>query len=180
MLIYDTRRVEMAPFNCLHDPILKNAKIQNLCHLPLYLAHVTRAIGSHTTPHKTSPPPSLIVWLIWWACNWDSPSLTCLSASIKLKSIDLSLITENHPIPIMDTPILMTLSKFQLATYIFGRHWWFFFLFSLMTQDLLHRVHTSLCWCSLPHSSAHSKHSSRLQHYLIHQWWWLLHMFVIE
>ena len=25
--IYDTRRAEMVPFYCLHDPILKNAKI---------------------------------------------------------------------------------------------------------------------------------------------------------
>ena len=51
---------------------------------------------------------------------------------------------------------------------------------SLMTKDLLHKVHTSLCWCSLPHSSAHSKHSSRLQHYLVHQLWWLLHTLIIE
>ena len=43
MLEYDTRRVETVPFNCLHAPILENAKIQNLCHLPLYLAHVAHA-----------------------------------------------------------------------------------------------------------------------------------------
>jgi hypothetical protein len=39
-MTYDMRRVETIPFNCLHDPILKNAKIQSFCHLPLYLAHV--------------------------------------------------------------------------------------------------------------------------------------------
>ena len=52
MLKYDTRRFEMVPINCLHEPILKNAKIHSLCHLPLYLAHVMPATGSHTTPHK--------------------------------------------------------------------------------------------------------------------------------
>jgi hypothetical protein len=42
----------MVPFNYLHDPILKNAKIQSLCHLPLYLAHVTHATVSRTIPQK--------------------------------------------------------------------------------------------------------------------------------
>ena len=46
----------MVSLNCLHDPILKNANIQSLFHLPLNLAHVTHAIGSHTTPHKIAPP----------------------------------------------------------------------------------------------------------------------------
>ena len=46
---------------------------------------------------------------------------------------------------------------------------------SLMTQDMLHEVHASL-----PHSNAHSKDSSRLQHHLVHQLWWLLHMLIIE
>ena len=41
--------VETIPFDCLHDPILKNAKIHNMCHLPLYVAHVIHAMGSHTT-----------------------------------------------------------------------------------------------------------------------------------
>ena len=42
------------------------------------------------------------------------------SAIIRLKSIDLSLITKHRPIPIMDSLILMTLSKFQLAMHILG------------------------------------------------------------
>ena len=49
-----------------------------------------------------------------------------------------------------------------------------------MTQDLFHEVHTSLCWCSLPHSSAHSKHSSHLHRYLVHQLWWFLHTLIVE
>ena len=52
MLEYDMRRVEMISFNCLHDPISKNAKIRSLYYLPLYLAHAAYATGSHTTPHK--------------------------------------------------------------------------------------------------------------------------------
>ena len=52
MLKYDTRRVQMVSFNSLYDPILKNTKIRSLCYLPPYLAHVTCATGSHTTPHK--------------------------------------------------------------------------------------------------------------------------------
>ena len=58
MLKYDTRRV---PFNYLYDPILKNVKIQTLCHLPLYLALVTHATGSHATPHKIALPSCLII-----------------------------------------------------------------------------------------------------------------------
>ena len=50
MLKYDTRNVETTSFNCFHDPILKNVNIQSFCHLPLYLAHVTHAMGSHTNP----------------------------------------------------------------------------------------------------------------------------------
>ena len=44
--------------------------------------------------------------------------------TIILESIDLSLITKNHPIPIEDSPILMTLSQFQPATHIFGFKQW--------------------------------------------------------
>jgi hypothetical protein len=53
MLRYNMRMVEIKPFDCLHDPILKNVQICNLCHLPPYIAHVIHAIGSHTYPHKT-------------------------------------------------------------------------------------------------------------------------------
>ena len=55
MLKYDMGRVEIVPFNCLHDPSLGNAKIHSLCHLPLYLTHVTHAMGRYTTPHKKIP-----------------------------------------------------------------------------------------------------------------------------
>ncbi len=61
MLRYEMERVEMAPLNCLCDPILANANLQSLCHLPLYLAHVTHATGRRTTSHKIAPPPCLIV-----------------------------------------------------------------------------------------------------------------------
>ena len=46
MLEYDTRRIDMVPFNCLHEPTLKNSKIHSLCHLLLHLAHVIHATGS--------------------------------------------------------------------------------------------------------------------------------------
>ena len=31
---------------------------------------------SHNPTQKKAPPPCLTIWTIWWACNWDSPSLT--------------------------------------------------------------------------------------------------------
>ena len=46
-------------------------------------------------------------------CDPHTPSVT-----ITLKSIDFGLITNHHPIPIMDSPILLMLSNFQLATHI--------------------------------------------------------------
>ena len=51
----------------------------------------------------------------------------------------------------MDSPILMTLSKFQLVMHILGREQTTYST-SLMTQNMLHEVHASLCWCSLPQS----------------------------
>ena len=101
------------------------------------------------------------------------------NTTIRLKSNDLILITKSHVISIMDSWILMALSKFQPAMHILGREEWPLCAL-LMTQDLLHEVHSSLCWCSLPNSNAHPKHSSRLQHYPIHQLWCLLHTLVIE
>ena len=78
----------------------------------------------------------------------------------------------------MDSLVLITLSKFQHVAHILGCEEPL--SPSPMTQNLLHEVHASQCWCSLPHSSADSKHSLCLHHYLIHQLWWLLHMLVIE
>ena len=134
-------------------------------------------------PHtKIAPPPCLTIWLTWWTCNWDSPSLTQHQTwPSNWKSIDFSLFTKYHPIPIMDyNTILMTLSKLQPATRnIHSCQWATTSSTSLMTQNLLHEAHASLCRCSLPHSSVHLKHSSCLQHYLVHQLWWLLHMLVV-
>ena len=45
-----------------------------------------------------------------------------------MKPIDLDLITANHPIPIMVSLILMTLSKFQAATHILGHEQWLLLL----------------------------------------------------
>ena len=42
----------MVPVNYLHGLVLKYAKIQSVCRLPLYLVHSTYAMGSHTTPTK--------------------------------------------------------------------------------------------------------------------------------
>ena len=125
MLKYGTRRVEIVPFNCHHDPILRDAKIHSLCHLPLYLAHVTHATRTHTTPNKncTTSMFNYMTHMISLYMRFSIPHQTP-NATIRLKSIDLSLITKNHPIPIMDSPILMMLSKFQLAIHILGREQW--------------------------------------------------------
>ena len=93
--------------------------------------------------------------------------------TIKLKLIDLSLINKSHRIPIVDK----SNDWWRWAIQTCNAHSWLWKTTSsafLMTRDVLHEVHASVCWCSLPLASAHSKHSSRLQHYLVHQLWWAL------
>ena len=151
--------------------MLKNAKIQSLYHLPLYLAHLTHAIKSHTTPH-TKCTAFMFNDLTHMTSLWLRFSILhpILSVIIRLKSIDLSLITKNHSIPIMDSPILMTLSIFQHVTRIFGCEQQLLLL--LKWPKTCFMKCTPCCVGSQYHiSSAHSKHSSHLQHYLVHQLW---------
>ena len=62
--------------------------------------------------------------------------ILCLSPNTKcehqIESIDLNHITKNHPRPIMDSPIMMILSKFQLATHI---SWPWATSFSIFSND---------------------------------------------
>ena len=165
------KRVETVPFNSLHDSILKNTKMHSLCHLLFYLAHVTHATRSHISQHKNCTTfvfNRLAHMMSLWLRSFiprPTPSMT-----IKLISIDLSLINKSHPIPIMNKSNLDDVQQIQTCT---AHSWlWITVFYFLMTQDMLHEVHASLCWCSLPLASAHSKHSSHLQHYLVHQLWW--------
>ena len=143
MLKYDMRRVGMVPFNCLHDSILKNAK--SLCHPPLYLAYVTHAMGSHTTPQK----------------NFTTSMFNCLThmMSLELDWNQLILVSSLNPPCILDSPILMMLSKFQLAMHILGSEQWILLLLwwskTCFMKCTPHRVgphyHIQVLTLSIPH-----------------------------
>jgi hypothetical protein len=55
MLQYNMRRVEMVPFNCLNDPILKNAKTQILCSNLVFKSRVIFPLSCTCKPYHGKP-----------------------------------------------------------------------------------------------------------------------------
>ena len=130
-------------------------------------------------PQKIARPPCLTIWLTWWACEWDSPSFT--QHRVRPSNLNKLILVSSLKITIYQSCIVQSWWHWTISTCKANSWLWATATFaSLMNQDLLHEVHTSLCWCSNHISSAHSKHSSRLQRYLIHQFWWFLRTLVIE
>lgn len=98
ILKYDTKRIKMILFNCLLKFIFKNVKMQILLHLCIYLIHVTYAIESHTIPYKdcTTSMFNSLIHVTSLKLRFSIPYLIP-NMTIKLKLIDLSLITKKSP-----------------------------------------------------------------------------------
>ena len=97
-----------------------------------------------------------------------------------MKSIDLSLIATNHTInQSLIVQSWWRKTKNKPAKHILGRELWLLMLL-WWHKTCFMKYMPQLCWCSLPHSSAHSKHSSHLHHHAVDRRWWMLHMLIFE
>lgn len=143
-------------------------KIQSLCHLPpLTCTCIPCHMKSYNYTQKIVPPSCLIIWITWWVCNWGSPSLT--QHQVRPSYWNLLILVSSLKITLYHSWSLQS----QQCWANSKTHSWLWATTSSaslrLPKTLHHDLHTSLCWCSTPHSSAHSKYSSCLQHYLVNQ-----------
>ena len=119
-------------FNDLLHSLLQNLTIFHCIHLPLHLYQHPHPIPAHTSSnHQVIPPSMLDSWCDGPVCYWFPLLLPNIHLPIWPNPIDFCLISLQHLLPVLHSPISIVLGKF----------------YTLLTmRPLKHRDFLLCCW----------------------------------